>query len=856
MNRRTAAVTILVTLAAVLVSVLWVGPLATLSRPPGEGPTLGWLTLALMFAVTEAVVLHVQIRSEAQTLSLSEIPMVLGLAFAAPHVLGPARVLGAAAVLLLHRKQPPVKFVYNVAVQAAEVSVGIAVYDLVRGAAPPTSARGAIATLAAVVALNLLSGWCLQFVVGLSEGDYRLRHYVREAVIYPPIACGTAMFGLVALHALRNDIASVVPLLGCLVVLLLAYRLYSRLSRRHLGLERLYQFTQAVSSSPEAEQVLHSVLRQAREMANAERAEIGLLDDEGNRSALVSLGPDDVLRRDELGRAEPRLDLHRHVVGTEVPIRLRRTARTDTDRRLLRRSGYRDAICVPLPGGSGLLGTLTVANRLGDVGTFVDADLQMLVTVANHAGVAMQNGHLIDQLRHEALHDSLTGLPNRLMFERVAARELEQVGCELRGAAVGLLDLNGFKEINDTLGHHDGDQVLVEFARRLRGVLGSEGHVARLGGDEFALLLLDVDDEEQALAQAKHLALVLEAPVDLPAMQVQVQVSLGLVLAPRHGTELSMLLRRADIAMYDAKDGGKTVRLFDRELDEFSPARLTLIADLRRAVLDGELSVAVQPKVRFDNGEVTGVEALVRWNHRDHGSVSPTVFVPLAERYGLISTLTDRVLDESLAACARWLSAGRRLSVAVNLSPRALLDTGLVSNVIGALARHSVPPELLTLEITEGSVMAEPDKALAVLHALRAAGVRLSVDDFGTGYSSLSYLKRLPVQEVKIDRSFIVDLHNNAHDIPIVRSIVDLGINLGLDVVAEGIETDAIWRRLQELGCTIGQGYGIARPMPVEDLLAWLDQRARDLAVALPQARSAPDDRPAHAGGSLRCPDE
>jgi EAL domain-containing protein (putative c-di-GMP-specific phosphodiesterase class I) len=256
----------------------------------------------------------------------------------------------------------------------------------------------------------------------------------------------------------------------------------------------------------------------------------------------------------------------------------------------------------------------------------------------------------------------------------------------------------------------------------------------------------------------------------------------------------------------------------------------------------------VQPKVRFDTGEVTGVEALVRWQHREHGPVSPAVFVPLAERYGLISSLTDRVLDESLAACSRWLAQGRRLSVAVNLSPRALLDAGLVSNVADALARHRVPAELLTLEITEGSVMAEPEKALTVLHSLREAGVRLSVDDFGTGYSSLSYLKRLPVQEVKIDRSFIVGLTSNAQDIPIVRSIVDLGVNLGLDVVAEGIEDDVVWRRLQELGCTLGQGYGIARPMPVQDLADWLDRRTDEfLLVALPQARNGADEEIAPA---------
>jgi predicted signal transduction protein with EAL and GGDEF domain len=385
--------------------------------------------------------------------------------------------------------------------------------------------------------------------------------------------------------------------------------------------------------------------------------------------------------------------------------------------------------------------------------------------------------------------------------------------------------------VNDTLGHQYGDQLLVHVGTRLSKACG-DAFIARLGGDEFAFLAPGVATEEAALALGERLRAMLEQPVALEDVVVEVRASMGIALAPRHGRQLSGLLKRADIAMYDAKNSGTGIRLFDESLDDHSPSRLRLVSELRGALSSGEVTIEVQPKVRLDNEEVAGVEALVRWTHPEHGPLSPTQFVAIAERNGLIRQLTHRVLDVALAACASWVRAGLRVPIAVNLSPRALLDPDIVTTVLAALDAHGVPAGLLTLEITESSVMADPDRAIAALHELRRAGIGLSVDDFGTGYSSLSYLKRLPVQEVKIDRSFVVDLAQGGDGDTIVRSIVDLGTNLGLDVVAEGVEELSTWQRLRELRCTQAQGFFVSHPLPVDELPRWLAEHRAAVSTA------------------------
>jgi predicted signal transduction protein with EAL and GGDEF domain len=355
--------------------------------------------------------------------------------------------------------------------------------------------------------------------------------------------------------------------------------------------------------------------------------------------------------------------------------------------------------------------------------------------------------------------------------------------------------------------------------------VGATGTTARLGGDEFAVLVPGAVDADRAVHLARRLLRVLEEPLSLDGMTVQVGASVGVALAPLHGTDPASLLKRADLAMSDAKASGRRVRLYDPALDADKSHNLTLVSELRTAVQLGTLQVHVQPQSRLRPAGVTGVEALVRWEHPVFGSIGPEEFIPIAESSGLIGRLTTQVLDTSLAACASWRAAGRDLCVAVNLSTRSLQDADLVADVARLLVRHDVPADRLTLEVTEGSVMADPDRAVAVLHDLRELGVRLSVDDFGTGYSSLSYLQRLPVQEVKIDRSFVAALDAGSENVAIVRAIIDLGRNLGLEVVAEGVEDQATWNRLASLGCDLVQGWHLARAMPIDDLLPWLAAR-------------------------------
>jgi EAL domain-containing protein (putative c-di-GMP-specific phosphodiesterase class I) len=318
----------------------------------------------------------------------------------------------------------------------------------------------------------------------------------------------------------------------------------------------------------------------------------------------------------------------------------------------------------------------------------------------------------------------------------------------------------------------------------------------------------------------------LEQPVSLDGLEIEVGASLGLAIAPTHATEPAALLKRADMAMYDAKASTGGLRVYEPDPDADNPRRLMLVSELRTALSHDRIEVHVQPQARTSTGEVASVEALVRWNHPELGFVPPDEFIPVAERSGLVGLVTTRVLDLSLAAVADWRRQGFDLSVAVNLSTRSLHDADLVEEVARLLRRHGVPASRLTLEVTEGSVMADPARAIGLLHQLRALGVRLSVDDFGTGYSSLSYLKSLPVNEVKIDRSFVTNLSSQNEDVAIVRAIVDLGRHLGLEVVAEGVEDQSAWDLLTSMGCDLVQGWHLGRAMPVGDLVPWL--RARE----------------------------
>jgi diguanylate cyclase (GGDEF)-like protein len=430
--------------------------------------------------------------------------------------------------------------------------------------------------------------------------------------------------------------------------------------------------------------------------------------------------------------------------------------------------------------------------------------------------------------RHQAMHDALTNLPNRRLFrDRVHQAVLLAKRAEGR-AAVMLLDLDRFKEVNDTLGHHIGDLLLQQVANRLQSSLREGDTIARLGGDEFAVLLPTVAGEDAAGQVADKILRALEEPFTLRGWTFDIEASVGVALFPDHGESVDSLLQRADVAMYLAKEHRGGWELYRSERDRHSPRRLALLGELRRAIEDGHLSLHYQPKADMRTGAVRGVEALVRWDHPEHGMIPPDEFVPLAEHTGLIRTLTLFVLDRALVQCRAWQDEGLRLGVAVNLSVRNLYDPSFPDEVRVLLLRHGIAPELLELEITESLIMADPLRATAVLGRLGSLGVGLSLDDFGIGYSSLAYLKRLPVDEIKIDKSFVMNITQDESDALIVRSTIGLARSLGLRVVAEGVESEESWARLVALGCDVAQGNHLCPPQPAVDIARWL----RDATIA------------------------
>jgi diguanylate cyclase len=427
--------------------------------------------------------------------------------------------------------------------------------------------------------------------------------------------------------------------------------------------------------------------------------------------------------------------------------------------------------------------------------------------------------------QHQALHDGLTGLPNRTLLRDRTGQAIRQADRELVPAALLLIDLDRFKEVNDTLGHHYGDQLLIQVGERLQAVLREVDTVARLGGDEFAVLLPKIATAEGAVVVAKKLQAALEEPFTIDDLTLDVEASIGLALYPDHGNDPEELLQRADIAMYAAKDTHAELVLFDPKLDQHSPRRLALLGELRRAIENQQLVLHYQPIIDAQTSKVLGAEALVRWQHPEHGLLPPGEFIPLAERTGLITPLTHYVLKAALQQCRQWCQAGHELAVAVNVSARRLLDLSFPDEVAGLLATWEVPARQLVVEITESTIMADPTHALEVLGRLDKMGVQVAIDDFGTGYSSLAHLKHLPVHELKIDRSFVSQMTSSASDAVIVRTTIDLGRNLGLRVVAEGVEDAITWQELDALGCNAIQGYYVSRPIPAEDLTSWLDQQ-------------------------------
>jgi diguanylate cyclase (GGDEF)-like protein len=443
----------------------------------------------------------------------------------------------------------------------------------------------------------------------------------------------------------------------------------------------------------------------------------------------------------------------------------------------------------------------------------------------------------------ESTHDALTGLANRTLFHARVEQELERA--RHTGDVVGVLalDLDNFKDFNETLGHGEADGLLIGVAERLREAVGENGLVARLGSDDFGLLIVGVEGLGDLRQTAARVRSLLDDPFVIAGLRLGVSASVGIACSRERGVDGESLVRRADVAMHRAKVQRTGVEVYEQASDPYSPERLILAGELREGITRGELVLHYQPKLAVGTGEVVGVEALVRWRHPERGLVPPGEFIELAERTDVIGALTMNVLRMALGQVASWRRVGIHLPVAVNLPAQMLLDRDLPGDVASLLARFGLAADSLMLEITEGSLIHDPHRSAQILDTLSGMGVRIAIDDFGTGYSSLAWLKRFPVDEIKVDRSFVTELVNDESDAAIVRSTIELGRSLGMLVVAEGVETADVLERLADYGCDVAQGYLISRPVPAAQLVTWL--RARDQNSQIADDRSQVED---HAG--------
>ena len=438
---------------------------------------------------------------------------------------------------------------------------------------------------------------------------------------------------------------------------------------------------------------------------------------------------------------------------------------------------------------------------------------------------------------HASMHDALTGLPNRVLFRTRVEEALGRARHSGSGVLVMVLDLDGFKEVNDSLGHGRGDVLLQAIAERLRTALRGADVVARLGGDEFGVVMTTTRSNPTISdVMAHRIADALEAPFQLGDLWIDVGTSIGVACSPEHGSDAEKLIQRADVAMYQAKVGGTGHERYDAERDPNRPDNLRLLQELREAIDEGQLILHYQPKASIPDRSLTGVEALVRWNHPTRGLLMPSVFIELAERTELVRSMTLEVVRQAIRQCALWRGLGMLIPVAVNLSPRILLDVALPADIAQALEDEGLPPELLEMEVTESCLIADPDRSAEVLGRINETGVRISIDDFGTGYSSLSLLKRLPVDSIKIDQSFIGNLINDPNDMVIVESTIKLAHGLGLEVIAEGVEDEQTLELLDRYGCGQAQGFYIARPLPALGLMSWMKAHGATPARAVTEA--------------------
>ncbi len=835
-----ARVWILITGLGVVAGLAWAQAVTGYSLK-GVPQPLPWLAVAAAMAGASLLNVTFSLRGDTVTLGLAEIPLVVGVVFLNPVGLLLAAVVAQLVVSLIKRR-PPFKTVFNVLSLSCAAVAALASYHWVLGGSSPVSVRGWIACAAAVLAIDLVTDVTVTTVIAVSARRWAWGESLtslRASVTSVPVSVVLALTAVNAIWA--NRIAGLL-FVGLGVLALVGQRAITELRRRYANLERLYRFAQRTSGVSEVDDVVWSILSEARDVMGSTVAELVLPDAEG--CLCYTLDATDRLActlSPEPGRIEQIVQANSAGLAAS-----HEDSRPDVASALAQR-GLHNAVAAPISFGDDLRGVIIVGNRQGAV-TFDAEDLRLFEVLASHSGVAIRGGRLLDRLQrevtareHEALHDSLTGLANRNFFDRYLQNALAErsVG---RLVAVMLMDLDGFKEINDTMGHHIGDCVLREVATRLMARIGEHGKVARLGGDEFGFVLPDLPNVERVGDLGQAVLAQLDHPVTVDGMALELGASLGVSIAPEHGEDRSVLLRRADVAMYTAKTAGGGIEVYNPVGDRHSTRRLILANELHGALRNDAIELWYQPVAEVATGTVIGCEALLRWNHSHHGFIPPEEFIPLAEQSGMISELTWWALDSALRQTRVWHDLGWSLGVSVNIAARTLLEADLLDRLTRMVAASGLDAQWLTLELTESSIMMDPARSGKALAALRDFGVRLAIDDFGTGYSSLTRLKQLPIHVVKIDKSFVMSMSVDEGDRAIVHSTIELARNLGHTVVAEGVEDRIIWDQLTALRCDWAQGFYLARPMTAATFDAWFRQRGRRRLSVVPppdEARGA-----------------
>jgi diguanylate cyclase (GGDEF)-like protein len=814
----------ILTVVAVATAAAVVG---TATVEPDLDTLLGGLGLAVAFGVARALAIEVEVRRDSARITPTEIPLVFGLMYLpAPIVL--AAYVGVVVIARLVRRDSISKLLFN----TSYATLTIAGTDLLARLVfepvwPGLPTWGAV--LAGFVLAHGMTSWLTWLFIVLLDRR-RPGESARPVVHLYLTGLLNAALGVTAAEMVRT-----VPWGPVLVALLAAtlaavYRAYYGLLRDHRDLGVLNDFSLGVAAvgrssdgdAPELdEDAWSAAMELAREQLNATRVVLQRI---STQRGIAPSGSHTVVA----GLPLPRPLTHHDVLAPDPRGRSGQVMRlldSDPDPAVTAALAARQAsemLVAPLRGSNQLLGVLEIHDRHSRLRGFGDADLRLVETLASHLTTALDNCRLLAQLRYDAYHDNLTNLRNRLGFCAAASEILRR---DATPCAVVVIELGLLSAVSDALGPAWGDRVVVGAGERLCHALAEQALTARLEGDSFAALLIDVD-AQQALQVAQRVQAVLSEPYPVDKLAVECTAVAGVAVTGVEPTRNpDDLLQRADMALRSARGAEATVRSYLPSMGQLLVRRFQLVTQFRQALDTGQVDVHLQPQLALPTRQVVGVEALVRWQHPEFGMLDPAEFVTLVETTGLIDPLTDYVLDRSLAQCRSWLDHGMSLSVSVNLSVRNLADAAFPRRVTDALARHGVPAELLGFELTESAVMTDPERALPVLRALHALGVRIAVDDFGTGYSSLAYLRRLPVDEVKIDKSFVLGLASDLGDLAVVRAIIELGHSLGLSVVAEGVEQDATRDQLVDMGCDVAQGFLISRPLAPDRFDAWLAAR-------------------------------